>query len=112
MKNPSDALSGTLALFLDSKPEIQGVAVGNDYVSYYELIVTGRNFQQGSTLVVDGNRIGTGKQTVGEREQLFFQGCNRLVYQRHPYDPTPKEITLQVVNQNSEESALFQISAP
>lgn len=112
VKNPSEATSGNLALFLDSKPEIFSVSVGNEYVSYYELIVTGKNFQQTSTLVVDGNRIGTGMQVVGEREQLVFLGCKQLVYQRHPYDPTPKDIRLQVVNQNGEESGVFSISAP
>ncbi|HEY5512293.1 MAG TPA: IPT/TIG domain-containing protein [Geomonas sp.] len=112
VQNPSDASSGTLALFIDSKPEIQGASVGSEYVSYYELIITGRNFQQTSKLVADGNRIGTGKPAVGDRDQLVYQGCNQLLYQRHPYDPTPKEISLQVVNQNGEESNIFSISAP
>ena len=112
VRNPSDALSGALALFLDSRPEIQSVAVGNEYVSYYELIITGRNFQQTSTLVVDGNRVGTGMQVVGEREQLIYQGCNQLLYQRHPYDPSLKSIRLQVVNQSGEESNVFSMSAP
>ena len=112
VKNPSDAMSGVLALFLDSKPEIGSVAIGGELVNLYELIVTGKNFQQTSVLVVDGNRIGTGKQVVGEREQLIYLGCNQLIYQRHPYDPTPKEIRLQVVNQNGEESSIFTISAP
>jgi hypothetical protein len=112
VRNPSDTFSGNLALFMDSKPEILGVSVGSEYVSYYELMITGKNFQQTSTLVVDGNRIGTGKQVVGEREQLVFLGCGQLLYQRHPYDPTPKDIRLQVVNQNGEESGVFTISAP
>lgn len=112
VKNPSEAVSGTLALFLDSKPEINRVAVGSEFVSYYELIVTGKNFQQSSTLVADGNRIGTGKPAVGDRDQLVYLGCNQLVYQRHPYDPTPKDIRLQVVNPNGEESSIFTISAP
>ena len=112
VKNPSEAVSETGALFLDSKPEIQSVAIGSEYVSYYELIVTGRNFQQGSTLVADGKRVGTGRQVVGEREQLIYLGCNQVVYQRHPYDPTPRNIRLQVINQNGEESNIFPISAP
>ena len=110
--NPSEALSGTLALFLDSRPEIQGVSLGNEYVSYYELVITGRNFQQTSLLMVDGTRVGTRSPAVGDRDQLVYQGCNQIIYQRHPYDPTPKEMKLQVVNQNGEESNLFTISAP
>jgi len=112
VKNPSDALSGTLALFLESKPEILSVAVGGEYVSSYELVVHGKNFQQTSMLVADGIRIGTEQRVAGEREQLIFVGCNQIIYQRHPYDPTPKNIRLQVVNQNGEESGVFSISAP
>ncbi|OGU11632.1 MAG: transcription factor [Geobacteraceae bacterium GWC2_58_44] len=112
VKNPSDAVSGILALFLDSKPEIENVAIGSEYVSHYDLIVTGRNFQQTSMLVADGVRIGTEQRVAGEREQLIYLGCNQLIYVRHPYDPTPKNIKLQVVNQNGEESGVFSISAP
>lgn len=110
--NPPDALSGTLGLFLDSRPEIQGVSVGSDFVSYYELIVTGKNFLQTSALVVDGSRIGTGSPAVGDRDRLVYRGCNQIVYQRHPYDPVPKEIRMQVVNQGGEESNVYSISAP
>lgn len=112
VKNPSDAVSGTLAFFIDTRPEIQSVAVGSEYVSYYELVVTGRNFLTNSTLVVDGNRLRTGLNAALEREQLIYLGCNKIVYQRHPYDPTPKEIRLQVVNPTGDESAIFSISAP
>lgn len=110
--NPPEAASGTLALFLDSRPEIMGVSVGNEYVSYYELVITGRNFLQTSVLVADGARIGTRGPAVGERDSLVYLGCNQVIYQRHPYDPTPKDIRLQLVNQNGEESNLFTISAP
>ena len=112
VKNPSDAVSGALALFLDSRPEIHSVAIGSEFVSYYELTITGRNFQQTTTLVADGNRVGTERQVAGEREQLIFLNCNQIVYLRHPYDPTPKNIRLQVVNRNGEESGVFTISAP
>lgn len=112
VKNPSEAISGTLALFLDSKPEITNAAIGVEAVSHYELVVTGRNFQQSSVLVADGRRILTEQRVAGEREQLVFVNCNQLIYIRNPYDPTPKDIRLQVVNQNGEESSVFTISAP
>jgi hypothetical protein len=110
--NPPDALSGTLALFLDSRPEILGVTMGADHVSYYDLIITGKNFLQTSVLVADGARIGTRGPAVGDRDSLVYQGCGQMVYQRHPFDPSPKDIKLQVVNHNGEESNLFTISAP
>lgn len=112
VKNPSDAGSGVLALFIDAKPEIASVSIGREFVSAYELLLTGKNFQQSSVLVADGKRVATGEQIATERERLIYLGCNQMVYERHPYDPTPKEIRLQVVNPNGEESALFTISAP
>lgn len=112
VKNPSDAASGALALFIDAKPEIANVSIGREFVSAYELILTGKNFQQSSVLVADGKRVATGEQLATERERLIYLGCNQMIYERHPYDPTPKEIRLQVVNPNGEESSLFTISAP
>lgn len=112
VRNPTEAVSGALALMIDSQPEISGVFVGAEAVSYYDLVVTGKNFQQTSVLMVDGKRVDTVKQVAGEREQLFYLGCGQIVYQRHPYDPTPKEIRLQVVNRNGEQSNIFIISAP
>lgn len=112
VKNPADAVSGTVALFIDSKPEILSAAIGTDNVSYYDLVISGRNFQQSSTLVADGIRIPAGNTIAGEREQMVYMGCNQIIYQRHPYDPTPKEIRLQVINPTGEESSIYSISAP
>jgi len=111
-KNNSDALSGALGLMVESKPEILNVAVGKDYVVYYELVISGRNFQQASVLVVDGERVGTGLPASGNREQMVYLGCAQLIYQRHPYDSTPRQVTLQVVNPNGEESNAYTISTP
>lgn len=112
VRNPSGAVSGSLALFIDGKPQILTVSVGNDHVSYYDLIISGRNFLQTSMLVADGTRVGTAQPAVGDRDQLLFMGCSEIVYQRHPYDQTPREIRLQVVNPNGDESGIFTISAP
>lgn len=112
VKNPSDALSGTTALFIETKPEISNVVVGNDYVSAYELIVNGRNFTNDTILIVDGDRVGTGRPAVADRDRLIYISCTQLIYQRHPYDPTPKDIRLQVQNPSGEASSVMVISAP
>lgn len=112
VKNASGASSEPLALIVDSKPEIATVAIGGNFVSYYEMVVTGRNFQQGSTLVVNGNRVGTGQPAVGDRDNLVFVGCSQIIYQRHPYDMAPKELRMQIVNPNGEESGVVLITAP
>ncbi|WP_343213512.1 IPT/TIG domain-containing protein [Geomobilimonas luticola] len=112
VKNPEDTMTIPLALMINSRPEVTSVSQGNDYVNYYELIIEGRNFLQGSVLTVDGKRLGSSSGPAGERERLIYFDCNRLVYERHPYDSTPKNFRLQVVNQNGEESAVVQVTAP
>ena len=112
VKNPTDAVSGAVALFINNKPEIRSVSQGEDFVNYYELIIEGQNFLQGSTLVVDGARLNSGTGPVGERERIIYIDCNRLIYQRHPYDSTQKSFRVQVTNPNGEESPVVTVNAP
>lgn len=111
--NPPDLSSIPLALTIETRPEIGQVTQGSEHVSYYELIIDGRNFQQNSSLYVDGQRIGgRGGQVDGQREQLIYVDCTRLVYQRHPYSPVSKDFQIQVVNPGGEASQMVNVSAP
>lgn len=113
VQNPPDSPSVPLALIIETKPEIGQVSVGNDYVSYYELIIYGRNFQQNSSIYVDGQRVGgRGGQEVSEREQLVYVDCATLIYQRHPYSSANKDFRIQVVNQGGEASQVVNVTAP
>lgn len=112
VKNPGDALSSVLALFIDSQPEIISVSQGDESVNYYNLIIEGKNFQTTSVLLVDGKRLSASSPNMNERERVLFQDCNRLVYERHPYDTTPKSFTVQVLNVDGQESSVVQVTAP
>jgi hypothetical protein len=112
VKNPEETMTVPLALMINSRPEVTSVSQGEDFVNYYQLIIDGRNFQQSSLLTIDGKRLGSGEGPAGERERLIYFNCNRIVYERHPYDSTVKNFRLQVVNQNGEESAVVQVTAP
>lgn len=112
IKNPEEALSGALGLLVATRPEIRNVAQGADYVNYYELNIEGINFQHGSSLIVDGRKIQSGYTVPGERDRLQFVSCNRLVYQRYPYDPSMKSFRLIVTNPSGEESDPITVSAP
>lgn len=112
VKNPEDALSSAMAFIVASRPEIRSVNQGNDYVNYYELNIEGINFQQGSTLIVDGKKIQSGQPIPGERDRLVFASCSRMTYQRYPFDPSMKSFQMIVVNPNGEESSSFSVSAP
>lgn len=112
IKNPEETVSSALGLLVTTRPEIESVVQGADYVNYYELNIGGVNFQHGSSLIVDGKRIQSGSPMPGERDRLQFTSCNRLVYQRYPYDPAVKSFRLIVVNPSGEESSPFTVSAP
>lgn len=112
VKNAEETLSGAIALLINNRPEITSVSQGVDYVNYYELLIEGVNFQHGSTLVVNGKRIRGGYPIPGERDSLTYVSCNRLAYQRYPYDPSAKSLTLMVVNPGGEESSGFTVTAP
>jgi hypothetical protein len=113
VKNSSENSSLPLALIIETRPVIIQVTVGDDHVSYYELIIDGKNFHQNSSLYVDGQRIGgRGGQEVSEREQVNYQDCTRLIYLRHPYSPVSKVFQIQVVNQDGEGSQVVSVNAP
>lgn len=112
VKNPEEMVSTPLALMVDSRPEIFSATQGSDYVSYYEMSIEGRNFTPGSSILVNGQRVSIGIPAAGDRDRLLYMDCTRLVYQRHPADPTSKTLRIQVINPGNEESPAITINAP
>lgn len=109
VQNPDDTLSGVQALMIDARPEITSVTQGEERVSSYDLLIDGINFQQRSTLVVDGKPI---INSGLERESVSYVDCTHMVYERHPYDNSPKTIRLQVITPGGGESSVIQVTAP
>ena len=93
VQNPGGTLSSSLALFIDSKPEITSVIQGEDYVNYYNLIIEGRNLQSNSTVVVEGKSMTPASLNLSDREKVIYVDCNRIIYQRYPYDSAVKSFT-------------------
>lgn len=112
VKNPPDISSTPYTITVETKPEISQVTMGKEHVNYYELIITGKNFQQNSSIYVDGQRIGGRGQEFTQREKLIYIDCNTLIYQRHPYSPVSKELRIQVINQGGDGSQLINVTAP
>ncbi len=113
VKNPPDSLSQPMALTIETRPEISQVTMGSEHVNYYELIIEGKNFLQGASIYVDGQRIGgKGGGGNGNRERLIYVDCGKLIYQRHPYSSTSKELRIQVVNPDDEASQVVNVTAP
>ena len=112
VQNPGGTLSSSLALLIDSKPEITGIIEGENFVNYYNLIIEGRNLQSNSTIVVEGKSMTPASANPADREKVIYVNCNRIIYQRYPYDSAVKSFTLQVLNPNGESSSVVQVSAP
>lgn len=113
VKNSPENSSVPLTLYVETRPEIAQVTVGNEHVNYYELVITGKNFSQNSVLFIDGGQIGgPGGQSATEREKLIYIDCTKLIYQRHPYSPVNKDFRLQIINSGGEGSQVITVTAP
>ena len=126
VKNAEDAVSGAVGLIVNAKPEIDNITQGDEFVNYYNLVIEGRNFQQGSVVVVmedstleqgggqysvDTRQVG-GNSGQAQREKVIYVNCNRIIYQRFPYSNVLKSFRVQVLNPSGEESAPVSVSAP
>lgn len=113
VKNAPENGTVAVALTIETRPEITQVTIGNEQVNYYELIISGRNFTQNSSLYVDGQQIGgRGGQDLVEREKLVYVDCSKLIYRRHPYSPATKDFRLQILNPGGESSQMVTVTAP
>ena len=112
IRNPGDTVSTVLGLFIDTRPEIGAISIGEEHVNYYELNIEGRNFLPGSRLLVDGKQIYGDSTDSSARERVIYKGCTGIVYQRYPYSSTAKDFTVQVVNPDNSASSIIRVSAP
>lgn len=105
-----DNLTTPLGISIVNAPEISSIRVGADHVSSYDLIIEGDNFSQTSSVLVDGTKVDTSGGPQGDR--LIFIDCTTMIYQRHPYSSTPKDLRIQAVNLGGETSKTILITAP
>lgn len=113
VRNSPDNATVALGLMIETKPEIVQVMIGAQFVNYYELNIIGRNFQQNSSVYVDGQKIGgQGGQDLAEREKLIYVDCTTLIYQRHPFSPVTKDFRIMVMNPGGEASQIINVTAP
>jgi hypothetical protein len=113
VRNAPDNGTVAMGLMIETRPEIVQVMIGSKYVNYYELVIVGKNFQQNSSVYVDGVKIGgQGGADLAEREKLIYGDCTRLIYQRHPYSPVEKDFQIMVMNPGGEASQTINVTAP
>jgi hypothetical protein len=113
VRNSPENGTVALGLMVETKPEIAQVMIGSQFVNYYELVILGKNFQQNSSIYVDGQKIGgQGGQDLAEREKLIYVDCTNLIYQRHPYSQVNKDFRVMVMNPGGEASQTINVTAP
>jgi hypothetical protein len=114
------------SLWFNNVPEITSVTQGQDFTTYYQLIISGKNFQFNSTLVVNEYPIDTPDvppqqrsipvrrqgMSIGVGDNVFFTGCDTLVYNRYPTSSQIKQLTLQVINPDGRATSAYTLSAP
>jgi hypothetical protein len=113
VRNTPENGSEALGLMIETRPDIAQVMIGSQHVNYYDLVIVGRNFQQNSSIYVDGQKIGgNGGQDLAEREKLIYVDCTKLVYQRYPFSPVNKDFRILVMNPGGEASPAINVNAP
>jgi hypothetical protein len=129
--NPSGNKSLPHSLYIDSVPKIESVSIGNEFATYYELVVKGENFySQSSLLINDFTSIPDGippRQKVifgqarrnrhdgfgnqAQADYLYFKDCRTLIYYRFPLSTQKGEMTLRVINPDGKTTEAFQLLA-
>ncbi len=130
--NPDGSTSLPHSLWFNNIPHIEQVTTGDDFVTYYQLIIKGKNFFNNSSLVIHESPVGLsdlpprqraipsqgGPRLHGdsalpqELEGVSYIDCNTLIFNRYPYSGQSKNLTLRVSNPDGKQSNLYQISAP
>jgi hypothetical protein len=127
LANPDGRISLPVALLIDNTPEILSVVPGEESVTSYQLMISGKNFSFKSVLLVNGRQITSfypGALTIDSRQfipinpnqlgmdSLQYVDCNTIIYTRHPYSTQPKSISLQVINPDGRESGVYTFTGP
>lgn len=130
--NPDGSESLPHSLWLNNIPHIYDVSRGDDFVSYYQLIIRGENFVLNSALIVYESSVGQpnlppsqqivpgqgGRSFIGEgarhhqTEAVTYVDCNTLIYNRYPYSGQDKTLILRVSNPDGKQTDSYELSTP
>ena len=130
--NPDGSESFPHSLWLNNIPHISDISRGEDYVSFYQLVINGINFVHNSSLIVyeypvgqtdlpPQQRIVQSQGGTALREQqarkqsteaLIYIDCNTLIYNRHPYSGQNKTLVLRVGNPDGKQTDSYELMSP
>jgi hypothetical protein len=130
--NPDGGASLPHSLWFNNIPHIYDVSRGEDFVSSYQLIISGINFVHNSALIVYEYPVGLidlppqqrivpgqgGPAFRGEQarqqasEAVIYIDCNTLIYNRHPYSRQDKTLILRVGNPDGKQTEPYELITP
>ncbi len=110
--NPDGSRTLPQTLRVNSIPEIHSVSSGEDHVNFYQVILTGKNFQYDSHLRVNGRRVEKATQQRPGADSFEYVDCTTLIYSRYPVSRELRRISLQVINPGGEQSPIFHATMP
>jgi len=130
--NPDGRTSLPYSLEFSNAPEISDVRRGDDFVNSYQLVITGKNFFYRSILIVTEYPSGypdippTQHSIIGQNlprqpldmprkargEELFYQDCHTLIYNRYPLSGEERRVVLRVSNPDGRQTVAFELFTP
>lgn len=119
-------------LRINDRPEIDNVSQGDDFVNYYQVIISGTNFTSRSALLIKeypgelsdmpprqrflNSRNDSSRQENHLRNSnagnLIYQDCNTLIYNRYPPFRQDMRIEFQVSNPDGSQSSTYEAYLP
>ncbi|WP_020676208.1 IPT/TIG domain-containing protein [Geopsychrobacter electrodiphilus] len=130
--NPDGKRSLPYTLEFNGRPEIESISEGENFVNYYQVIIRGKNFSHNSVLLVkeypggfsdypprqrfipvQGRRTSPNGGTSREQaENVIYQDCHSLIYNRYPAFNQAMRIVFQVGNPDGRQTAPYETSLP
>lgn len=129
--NPDGRASLPQSLEFSNTPEIFSVEIGEDFVNTYQVRIRGKNFFQRSVLVVNDFPTGQpdlpprqravagqGLQTQQQQgfhlrqEEVTYQDCQTLIYNRYPLSGEARRVLLRVSNPDGKQTQPYEIFIP
>ena len=130
--NPDGKKSLPHTLWISNLPVIESVSEGENFVNYYQVVIRGKNFFHNSVLLITEYPGGMddlpprqrfipaqgGSAFSGDRarqnlsENLSYQDCHTLIYNRYPPSGQAMRLTLRVGNPDGQQSEPYEVSLP
>jgi len=130
--NPDGKSSLPHTLWISNLPEIDSVSAGDNFVNYYQVVISGKNFFHNSVVLITEYQSGFGDLPPRQRfipvrgqgasnssqareglaENVSFQDCHTLIYNRYPPSGQAMRMVLRVGNPDGQQSAPIEVSLP